>query len=133
MYPLDKFGADRFLIHEDDSTSGPQKKKAPQVQAKNNRECESSPAISPKFSLAATDGSWLPYSSSARACFRQTIWKQAMLAACAIMITEFIVEILAGEEALEMDPNFYGLGGQQPMGKVPFRIRRKLHGSHART
>lgn len=44
----------------------------------------------------------------------------------AMMITMFDAEILADEKALRMDPEFYGLGGQQPMGKVPFRIRKRI-------
>ena len=42
------------------------------------------------------------------------------------MVTLFDVEISAdADAALEMDPRFYGLGGQQPRGRVGFRIRRR--------
>ncbi|KAF7876781.1 hypothetical protein EAF04_001864 [Stromatinia cepivora] len=126
MYPVDKFWADRFLVYDDDPTSGPQKKgPLSQLQPGDIKASESSPAKGPKFSLASTNGSWLPYGGGARACIGQTFSKRVMLAACAMMATEFDVQILADEEALGMDPKFYGLGGQRPVGKVPFKIRRK--------
>ncbi|TGO52383.1 hypothetical protein BCON_0142g00090 [Botryotinia convoluta] len=126
MHPIDKFWADRFLVYEGDPTSGPQKKQPhSQVQSKNMKASKSSPGQGPKFSLSGTNGSWLPYGGGARACIGQTFSKRVMLAACAIMVTKFDVEILADEEALVMDPKFYGLGGQRPLGKIPFKIRRR--------
>ncbi|QSZ29810.1 hypothetical protein DSL72_004328 [Monilinia vaccinii-corymbosi] len=129
MHPITEFWADRFLIYEDDPTSGPQSKaQLSQAQPNDLKEAAAGPAKGPKFSLAGTNGSWLPYGGGARACIGQTFSKRVMLAACAIMAMEFDVEILAGEKALEMDPKFYGLGGQRPVGKVPFKIRRRVTG-----
>lgn len=58
-------------------------------------------------------------------CMGRAFSKRAIIAASAMMVTLFEVEILADEKALRMDPKFYGLGGQQPIGRVPFRIRKR--------
>ncbi|RAL60974.1 hypothetical protein DID88_010070 [Monilinia fructigena] len=119
MHPIDKFWADRFLIYEDDPTSGPQSKtQLSQAQSNDFKAPDYSPIKGPRFSLAGTNGSWLPYGGGARACIGQTFSKRAMLAACAIMAMEFDVRILADEEALGMDPKFYGLGGQRPVAYI---------------
>lgn len=134
MHPIDKFWADRFLIYENDPTSGPQSKtQLSQAQSNDSEVPESGPSRGPRFSLAGTNGSWLPYGGGARACIGQAFSKRAMLAACAIMAMEFDVRILADEEALTMDPRFYGLGGQRPVGKVPFKIRRRVTGFPGRS
>ena len=44
------------------------------------------------------------------------------------MTTMFDIEILADEKALKMDTAFYGLGAQHPIGKVPFRMRKRQGG-----
>ena len=41
------------------------------------------------------------------------------------MTTMFDLEIMADEKALAMNPKYFGLGGQLPVGAVPFRIRRR--------
>lgn len=62
---------------------------------------------------------WLPYGGGPRECIGRAFSKRAIIAAGAMMVTSFEMEILVDEKALGMDPKIYGLGGQQPMGKVP--------------
>ena len=79
----------------------------------------------PQYSTAGTEGMWIPYGGGTRACPGRFYSKHVMIAACAMMVTMFDMEILAGEDALKMNPMFYGFGGQHPIGKVAFRIRKK--------
>lgn len=123
-HPVDSFWADRFLIYPNDPSSGPLKNKA-------TKEAEPPPSIppntttGPRFSLSGTNGVWLPYGGGPRMCVGRAFSKRAIIAASAMIVTLFEVEILADEKALRMDPKFYGLGGQQPMGRVPFRIKKR--------
>ncbi|KAL9128893.1 MAG: hypothetical protein Q9217_002515 [Psora testacea] len=119
-HPVDRFWSDRFLVYPNDPLSGPlaEPMKQPTTPSPSD-------ATAPKFSLAGTNGSWFPYGGGPRVCVGRAFSKRAIIAACAIMVIMFDIEILAEEKDLQMDPKFYGLGGQQPMGKVPFRIRRR--------
>lgn len=58
-------------------------------------------------------------------CIGRAFSKRAMDAASAMTVMLFDVGVLADEKALRMDPKFYGLGGQQPMGRVPFRSGKR--------
>ena len=126
-HPVHQFWADRFLIHPNESASGPiVNQAATQVSSLSSLPYTNS-ETTPKFSLSGTNGIWLPYGGGPRMCVGRSFSKRAMIAASAILISLFDVEILADEKALEMDPKYYGLGGQHPMGKVPFRIRKRKH------
>ena len=50
-----------------------------------------------------------------------------MLLSCATVITMFDIEIL-GDGALEFGSPRFGFGVRKPMGKSPFRIRRRVVG-----
>lgn len=123
LYPVDKFWADRFLVYPNDHLSGPHLSTCPQTienDAQKNTKDEA-----PKFSIEGTEGMWIPYGGGTRSCPGRFYSKHVMIAACAMMVTMFDMEILAKDDALKMNPLFYGFGGQHPIGKVPFRIRRR--------
>ncbi len=123
-YPVNVFWADRFLIYPNDPLSGPMTRKATGEDSPPSSLLPGATTV-PKFSLSGTNGIWLPYGGGPRVCIGRTFSKRAIITAAAMMISLFDVEILADEKALRMDPKFYGLGGQQPTGRVPFRIRKR--------
>lgn len=123
-HPVDSFWADRFLIYPNDPSSGPLKNKATK-EAEPPSSIPPNTIKGPKFSLSGTNGVWLPYGGGPRVCVGRAFSKRAIIAASAMIVTLFEVEILADEKALRMDPKFYGLGGQQPMGRVSFRIKKR--------
>lgn len=122
--PIDVFWADRFLVYPDDPSSGPVKNKATKEESSSSS-LEPNNDTGPKFSLAGTNGVWIPYGGGPRMCVGRAFSKRTIIAASAMMASWFDVEILADEKALRMDPKYYGLAGQQPMGKVPFKIRKR--------
>lgn len=124
-HPVDTFWADRFLEYPGDPSSGPVKRPATQDGQQPALSPTNATATGPKFSMSGTNGIWIPYGGGPRVCVGRTFSKRAIIAASAFMIALFDVEILADDKALRMDPKFYGLGGQMPMGKVPFRIRKR--------
>ncbi|KAI9876361.1 MAG: hypothetical protein M1830_006662 [Pleopsidium flavum] len=130
---LDRFWAERFLVYPDDPYSGPQKKtfassphtenSAPAAATKAEEEKRNN--NEPQFSLHGMIGSWIPYGGGSRACPGRHFAKRAIMTTCAMMVSMYDVEIVAGEKALQMNPADYGLGVLRPVDKVPFRIRRR--------
>ena len=130
-HPLDTFWAERFLVYPNDPQSGPVKR-----QASANREDSFDSKESgrqPIFSLEGTEGLWIPYGGGTRSCPGRFFSKQVMVSLCVLMTTLFDLEILAGEKAGNMNPLFYGFGGQHPNDKIPFRIRKRVLGFHSST
>lgn len=136
-HPVDDFWAHRFLVYPHDPSSGPCKNtpavaspKAQPITSRAPTEASSPPLTSPapKFSMSGTAGHWIPYGGGPRVCPGRHFANRGIVTACAIMVSMFDVEILADEKALGMNEAFYGLGGQRPIGKVPFRIRRRVEG-----
>ncbi|KAL9122095.1 MAG: hypothetical protein Q9187_001355 [Circinaria calcarea] len=132
LHPVDQFWADRFLVYGNDPQSGPHKHVAPPVSSQATQDEAKMPTAraakeeeAPEYTIAGTEGMWIPYGGGTRSCPGRFYSKHVMIATCAMMVTMFDMEILAGDDALRMNPLFYGFGGQHPIGKVPFRIRKK--------
>lgn len=125
-YPVDKFWSDRFLVYPNDPKSGPWKK-SPNTVAVVPEMPKASPK-KPTFTTAETNGQWIPYGGGPRACPGRFFAKRAMIAACAMMVTHYDIDILVDDDdaALKLNPKFYGWGGQRPVGRIPFRIRRRM-------
>ena len=143
--PLHQFWAERFLIYPNDPHSGPQRRipprdpptpRPPEAKAQANASANPKPINeteeandhhhpAPEFSLRGMSGSWIPYGGGPRACPGRHFAKREIMTTCALMASMFDVEILADDEALEMNAADYGLGTLRPVGKVPFRIRRR--------
>lgn len=125
-HPVHKFWADRFLAYPNDPQSGPQRKTGPTPRKPVRDASESTTGAGPsRFTTLGTTGSWFPYGGGPRVCPGRFFAKRAIITASAIMATMFDIEILADEKALGMDLRYYGLGGQHPVGEVPFKIRRR--------
>ena len=122
-YPVDKFWSDRFLVFADDPGSGPWKRAAAERAVCKNDLGHRSPT----FTTAGTNGSWIPYGGGPRECPGRYFAKRAMIAAAATLVTHFDIEFCVepNSPALDLDPKFYGWGGQRPVGAIPFRIRQR--------
>ncbi|MCJ1420221.1 hypothetical protein MMC32_006578 [Xylographa parallela] len=131
-YPVNQFWSDRFLIYPNDPQSGPHTQKIVSTCSQTDQDDDQTPTtrgikkrVNPEYSIAGTEGMWIPYGGGTRACPGRFFSKHVMIATCAMMVTMFDMQILAEDKALKVNPLFYGFGGQHPIGKVPFKIRKK--------
>ncbi|KAF2261238.1 cytochrome P450 [Lojkania enalia] len=129
-YPLDTFWAERFLLYPDDENSGPldpsyKARVQPKVSGQHNRPVPQD-SYMPSFSLHGLSSSWIPYGGGPRACPGRHIAKKQILSTFISFIQRFDVEILSNEKTWQMDERSYGPGVQLPVGKVAFRMRKRL-------
>lgn len=126
-YPVDKFWSDRFLVYPHDPHSGPWKNAKTSASHEERASQGRTVCDGPRFTIAGTNGSWIPYGGGPRVCPGRIFSKRVMLVACAIMVTQYDLELHIADDdpALKFIPKFYGWGGQRPAGKVPFRIRKR--------
>ena len=127
-HPVEDFWADRFLVYPNDPQSGPGKLESTADTARLTANAAGTPPSSePYFTTAGTEGAWIPYGGGPRICPGRFFARHSMLGALATVVANYDVEFLVSrnDPALRPDPAFYGLGGQSPVGKVPFRIRRR--------
>lgn len=61
-------------------------------------------------------------------CPGRFLAKSAILLACAIMVENFDMEILAGD--IEMSYAKFGLGTLRPKNPIPFKLRRRSKQEH---
>ncbi|ROW11809.1 hypothetical protein VPNG_04993 [Cytospora leucostoma] len=78
------------------------------------------------FSLAGTEGHWVPFGGGAHACPGRILTKRVNILTMALMVTLYDCEILANDEDLAMDTGTYPFGSIPPRGKVPIKIRRRV-------
>jgi cytochrome P450 len=101
-YPVDTFWPGRFLNHSDNSTLA-------------------------QFSFHS-EGSWLPFGSSANLCPGRHSAKVHCIVTLAMIVDTFDCEILAGRKAMELDLRKFGMGVLGPRGKVPALLWRRVLG-----
>lgn len=87
-----------------------------------------SPSSTPKFSLAGTDGSWMPFGGGAHMCPGRRFAKLEIILSMALLVTLYDINILASPRSMEMSTKNFGFGVLGPKGKIPFRIRRRAMG-----
>ncbi|KAL8994872.1 MAG: hypothetical protein Q9169_005270 [Polycauliona sp. 2 TL-2023] len=131
-YPLDEFWADRFLVHPSHGRSGPIKggrpskaTPAPSSECVSDRTAATAASAAPRFSMEGTAGHWFPFGGGDRICPGRHFAKRGFMAACALMVTMFDIEICATDTDLIFDPAYCGLGSQRPAKPVAFKIRRR--------
>ncbi|KAF2194764.1 cytochrome P450 [Zopfia rhizophila CBS 207.26] len=115
-HPLDTFWAGRFLIDPHDPFSGPRRRPTQSVPeaTRLNSEVE--------FSVEGLEGAWIPYGGGHHACPGRLLAKRIMILFIAVMVERFDIEPMA--EFKYSSPRF-GFGVQKPLGKIPFRIKRR--------
>ena len=122
-FPLDKFWADRFLVYEGDPSSGPGLQTASMARPDD----KGSGSTSPRFTMDGVGGSYFPYGDGCRVCPGRFFAKNVMLVALALMVRDYDVDLLVKGRDWKprLDPMYHGFGGEFPMDKIPFRIRKR--------
>jgi cytochrome P450 len=100
--PVFEFYPDRFLAHDPDRAE-------------------------PQFTMAGTDGAWIPFAGGVRTCPGRHFAKYEIILTLAVLMKMYDIEILVkpGSANLQMSSYRFGLGVLEPKGKVPFRIRSR--------
>jgi cytochrome P450 len=96
-HPVDNFWPGRFLKYTDASNSV-------------------------RFSLPATEGSWLPFGDGANICPGRHFAKIHCIVTLAMMVETFDCDVLAEPKNLKLDQSKFGMGVLGPTGKVAARI-----------
>ncbi|EMD96663.1 hypothetical protein COCC4DRAFT_209279 [Bipolaris maydis ATCC 48331] len=118
-HPVTSFWADRFMLDPADPSSGPMDPATPEA-----RDIRAKLATKEKhFSAKGLAGAWIPYGGGFSACPGRLLAKRIILYTCALLVSEFDVEVK--DKGFEMDSSSFGLGTQKPKTKIGFRIRRK--------
>lgn len=133
-HPLEEFWAHRFLVYPNDPWSGPRRKDpalikpaADPVPRTNSQaaESESEKLGEPKFSMEGLYSSWIPFGGGVHICPGRLFSKREMMMVIATMVSHFDVEFLNKDNKVDVNDEDFGIGVQKPVGKVPFRIRRR--------
>ena len=125
-HPLHEFWADRFLIYPNDPQSGPRRKYGGTLKNLDRGLSQTTADLGePKFVSTGLTDSFMPYGIGERACPGQFFARREIVSFCAQLVQGFDVEILSTEKHFKSSSLFYGLGTQQPLGKIPFRIRKR--------
>ena len=125
-HPVEEFWSERFLIYQDDPSSGPSKIASDIAMAAKTADARKGEPGEPRFSLEGVEGSWMPYGGGMNRCPGRHLAKQEILLTVAIFLSIFDIELCGTDpSALTMDMKYYGLGTLPPKGRVTFRMRRK--------
>lgn len=124
-HPLEEFWADRFLVYPDDSGSGPSKNLLPPEKAAKPNRTENQRA-KPYFSMQRAGAGWIPYGGGQRMCPGRHFAKQEIIGTAATLCTLYDIELLTPRDwKPKPDMRYFPFGGLPPIGKVPFRIRKR--------
>ncbi|KAK0727675.1 cytochrome P450, partial [Lasiosphaeria miniovina] len=139
-YPVDAFWAERFLAYPDDPSSGPLLAATTatttttgseggedenNIKGRGERTVEDDRAAT--VVTAGTQGHWYPYGGGSTHCPGRFFAKQELIAALAVLLMNFDVEItdVGAAMAARCDRRYFPLGAMPPDGKIPARIRRR--------
>jgi cytochrome P450 len=126
-HSTNSFWAERFLFHPGDPNSGPIVRNAilPAARLSDSqlRDLERN-SDGPVFPDKTTAGHYIPFGGGARICPGSHFAKRSIMTAVVMMTAMVDLEIMASKDQLRMDERGFGLGGQHPIGKVPFRMRK---------
>lgn len=78
-----------------------------------------------KFTLAGSEGSWMPFGGGTHACPGRKFAKLEIILVMALMVTLYDIKVLAKERDMEMSSRNFGFGTLSPKGKIPVQIRRR--------
>jgi cytochrome P450 len=121
-HPLDRFWSDRFLVYPGDPNSGPLR---PKKHADGEAKVSPVGRGTPRFRESGTADCFIPYGVGERTCPGRFFARREIIAFCASIVQNFDLEILTQQQHIPSNDIFYGLGTQNPDGKIPFRIRKR--------
>lgn len=128
-HPLNEFWAERFLEYPDDPASGPIRKTDPATYAgaKTKEKTVEDDKVA-KVITNGIQGHWYPYGGGTKICPGRFFAKQEMMAALAVMVQAFEIELVDPKEASKTRTNMkmFPTGALPPDRKVPVRIRRRI-------
>lgn len=126
-HPLDQFWADRFLVDPSDPMSGPSRKDPSQDGKTISKHVTlDKHEAKPYFSMEKVGGGWIPYGGGQRMCPGRHFAKQEIIGTFAMLFLHYDIELLTAKDwQPQPDMSYFPFGGLPPVGKVPFRIRRK--------
>ncbi|KAH8650012.1 cytochrome P450 [Xylariales sp. PMI_506] len=127
QHPVNSFWPERFLKYPDDPASGPIKTP---TSARHPSEAKPRSVQDDKLATVVTTGTQahlFPYGGGVKMCPGRFFAKQEMLAAIAVLLHEFEVEITDSNAAdsAKPDPKYFPLGAMPPDRNVPVRMRRR--------
>lgn len=128
QHPLDTFWADRFLAYQNDPRSGPRRYTAADGGISRQETPKAGSADDggqPKFVSSGLANSYIPFGIGERMCPGRGLARREIVAFCAIIVQSFDVEFLSPQKVYKLDPAFYGIGTQRPLGSIPFKIRKR--------
>ena len=125
-HPLDEFWADRFLVFPDDPESGPLRKPLPLQNIEKMSMPSDDATNAPTFSLNGLGGGWIPYGAGEFMCPGRHLAKQEMIGSFALFLASYEVQLKTPEGWMpKPDMSFFATGTMPPLGKIPFRVRRR--------
>lgn len=122
--PLDEFDAERFLVDPDwvrPSLAGVRRPRTTPAKDPN------STPLKKRFTVEGLLGLWYPYGGGDRICPGRHYAKHQMMLTLAMLLERFDFELL-DPEANKVLPNmrYAPFGALPPIGRSPFRMKRKL-------
>ncbi|EWZ29436.1 cytochrome P450 [Fusarium oxysporum Fo47] len=123
-HPVESFWAERFLVYENDPASGPVR---PTTSAEKPAKRTSEDDRKARSTIDGTQGYWYPYGGGTKMCPGRFFAKQELIAAVAVALRAFDIELVDPEAASKVRPNmdYFPFGTIPPKGKVAARIRRR--------
>jgi cytochrome P450 len=134
-HPVDSFWAERFLEYPDDPVSGPVRKpdeaiyrsSASQKPAQQRKTPQDDKRAKIVNHTAALQGYFFPYGGGPRICPGRHFAKQEMMAAVAVILRGFEIELTDPVSTRNAKPDLssFPTGATTPDRKIPVRIRRR--------
>ncbi|KAK0630536.1 cytochrome P450 [Bombardia bombarda] len=121
LHPLNSFWAERFLTDPNDPSSGPTR-----FTRQDNaiRDDAAGNPNAPYYSMKGLEGSWIPYGGGHLICPGRFLAKNVMILACALLTSEFEMEVLTKE--ILFSSKWFGFGAEIPKHAIAVRIRRRV-------
>lgn len=124
--PLEEFHAERFLVNDQQISSETDAVEVAKETTTTNS--TTTPSTPFKFSLDGLAGCWIPYGGGQRMCPGRHFAKNEILGTFALLFSAYELQLAdcVQLDKVQPDLSWYPVGALPPVGKVPFRIRRRV-------